>query len=239
MESPSLCYGPSWKSGSCFSRWLSCYRPPLTLAWRTKMSVFRLPRGLTLYDWFIPGGADAEANPTWLCFPGNGGNLDYRVDELALAYHHVVANIFIFYYRGYGQSDGEPAEEGTYLDSWSAMQYLLAHADVNKGPNVLHGTFPGVRCVRGTGIVSASHGHSVGLALCFRARNGQVNTALPTCRMAGPQPATKRSAASSPRRPGRNSPHIPRPQTSRNGSGCWRGQHTTTLIKLPRSSIGE
>ncbi|MEE8466246.1 MAG: alpha/beta hydrolase, partial [Dehalococcoidia bacterium] len=38
---------------------------------------------------------------------------------------------FIFDYRGYGQSEGEPSEKGTYLDARAAMEYLRSRPDVD------------------------------------------------------------------------------------------------------------
>ena len=103
---------------------------------------FQTSDGLTLQGWFIPGGVsstNAGSNLTWLWFHGNGGNIGHRVDELALAHHRTGGNIFIFDYRGYGQSDGKPSETGTYLDARAAMEYLLSRADVDGNRIVYQG----------------------------------------------------------------------------------------------------
>jgi hypothetical protein len=39
-------------------------------------------------------------------------------------------DVFIFDYRGYGQSEGKPSEAGTYADSEAARQWLIDHRDV-------------------------------------------------------------------------------------------------------------
>ena len=95
--------------------------------------------GLTLQGWFIPGRADAGSNVTWLWFHGNGGNNGHRVDELARAHQRTGANIFIFDYRGYGESEGKPSEKGTYLDSRAALKYLLSRPDVDQDRIVYQG----------------------------------------------------------------------------------------------------
>jgi hypothetical protein len=43
-------------------------------------------------------------------------------------------NTFIFDYRGYGQSEGKPSEEGIYLDSKAALDYLTVERkhDLNR-----------------------------------------------------------------------------------------------------------
>lgn len=86
--------------------------------------------GLTLHGWFIPGDPEVVPNTTWLWFHGNGGNNGYRVDELASAHHLTGANLFIFDYRGYGESEGRPSEQGTYLDSRAVITYLSGRDDV-------------------------------------------------------------------------------------------------------------
>ena len=87
--------------------------------------------GLALQSWFIPGKSETASNVTWLWFHGNGGNIGHRIGELALAHHRTGANIFVFDYRGYGESEGAPSEKGTYLDSRAVMEYLSSRSDVD------------------------------------------------------------------------------------------------------------
>ena len=98
---------------------------------------FRTSDGLVLHGWFIPG--DSAAGETWLWFHGNGGNIGHRIDELALAHHRTRANIFIFDYRGYGESEGKPSEKGTYLDSRAAVEYLLSRPGADESRIVYQG----------------------------------------------------------------------------------------------------
>ena len=91
--------------------------------------------GLELHGWFLPGEPKAASGPnsnvTWLWFHGNGGNIGHRTIELALAHHRTGANIFIFDYRGYGESQGTASEQGTYLDSRAVIDYLSSRPDVD------------------------------------------------------------------------------------------------------------
>ncbi|MDA1129566.1 MAG: alpha/beta hydrolase [Chloroflexi bacterium] len=98
---------------------------------------FQTADGLTLQGWFIPGEPESEL--TWLLFHGNGGNLGHRVDELSQAHHRTGDNIFIFDYRGYGESEGKPSEQGTYLDSRAAVQYLSSRPDVDPARTIYLG----------------------------------------------------------------------------------------------------
>ena len=92
---------------------------------------FQTADGLMLQGWFIPGGPAGGSKLTWLWFHGNGGNIGHRVNELAQARRHTGDNIFIFDYRGYGQSEGKPSEKGTYLDSRAAMEFLRSRPGVD------------------------------------------------------------------------------------------------------------
>ena len=93
--------------------------------------------GLELQGWVVPGEPETASGPdskvTWLWFHGNGGNIGHRVGELALAHHRIGDNIFIFDYRGYGESEGVPSEKGTYLDSRAAIEYLSSRPGENSG----------------------------------------------------------------------------------------------------------
>lgn len=82
--------------------------------------------GLRLHAWFF--AADKGSPRT--CFAmlfchGNGGNLTSRP-----GYYRAIletgVNLLTFDYRGYGLSDGEPSEAGTYLDAATAYQWLRA-----------------------------------------------------------------------------------------------------------------
>lgn len=101
--------------------------------------------GLTLNGWFIPGpkqtklDAGATGQQTLLWFHGNGGNISHRVDDLALFHHLLSVNIFIFDYRGYGLSEGQPSEQGVYRDARAVLAYLEARPEVDANRIVFFG----------------------------------------------------------------------------------------------------
>ena len=74
--------------------------------------------GHTLHGWYVPGTTDV----TWLWFHGNGGNIAHRVEEIALINRRLGVTLFIFDYRGYGNSQGNPSESGTYSDARAALK---------------------------------------------------------------------------------------------------------------------
>ncbi len=81
---------------------------------------FKTEDGVRLHGWYVPAG---NANHTLLFFHGNAGNISHRLDSLRL-FHDLKLNVFIFDYRGYGNSGGRPSEQGTYRDAHAAWRYL-------------------------------------------------------------------------------------------------------------------
>ena len=79
---------------------------------------FKTEDDLTLHGWFIYG---KNTNKTILWFHGNAGNISHRVHNIKEMLNVINVNIFIFDYRGYGNSEGKPSEEGTYTDSKAAL----------------------------------------------------------------------------------------------------------------------
>lgn len=76
--------------------------------------------GLIIQNWYIP----AEKNrATVLFFHGNAGNISGRLESIAQL-HEMGLNVMIVSYRGYGQSEGRPSEQGTYKDGEAAWNWL-------------------------------------------------------------------------------------------------------------------
>ena len=79
--------------------------------------------GTRLNGWFMSGARD---KPLVLFFHGNAGNLSDNLDYVNLL-HNGGFPIFIFDYRGYGKSQGEPLRENDlYQDARGALSYLEA-----------------------------------------------------------------------------------------------------------------
>lgn len=74
-----------------------------------------------LHGWYLPYPGSRH---TVLFFHGNAGNISHRGDSI-LIFHRLGLNVLIFDYRGYGQSEGRPTEEGLYRDAWAAWKYLI------------------------------------------------------------------------------------------------------------------
>ena len=97
---------------------------------------FRTRDGLTLIGWFLP--AKASAVGTVLQLHGNAENISTHFTSLAWMPARGF-NVFIFDYRGYGGSEGEPSLEGAQIDIDTAMDALFARNDIDKSRVVMWG----------------------------------------------------------------------------------------------------
>lgn len=77
--------------------------------------------GLTLDAWWIP--AEAQRGVLLFCH-GNAGNISHRLESIR-QFRQLGLSVFIFDYRGYGRSQGQPSEAGTYQDVQAAWDYLI------------------------------------------------------------------------------------------------------------------
>lgn len=90
---------------------------------------------VSLHGWYIP--ADS-ARYTLLFCHGNAGNISHRLESIK-QFHELGLNIFIFDYRGYGESEGSISEKGTYLDSQAAWNYLLEEKNIDSKSIIIFG----------------------------------------------------------------------------------------------------
>ncbi len=65
-----------------------------------------------------------ENTPVILFCHGNAGNMSHRLDNIRLLLEYKL-DVFIFDYRGYGKSAGEPSEAGLYLDAQAAYDFMV------------------------------------------------------------------------------------------------------------------
>ncbi|MFH1018544.1 MAG: alpha/beta hydrolase [Pseudomonadota bacterium] len=80
--------------------------------------------GVKLHAWWI---GDHSMRKTVLFFHGNAGNISHRLDRINLLGQPKI-RFFLLDYRGYGQSQGKPSEEGFYRDATAVYQYLRAQS---------------------------------------------------------------------------------------------------------------
>jgi len=90
---------------------------------------------VTLHAWWLPAPG---AKLTAIFLHGNAGNVSHWV-EAAGVFHGLGWNTLLLDYRGYGRSQGEPSEEGTYLDARAAWRHLVEERGIDPSRIVVIG----------------------------------------------------------------------------------------------------
>jgi len=112
--------------------------------------VLRTSDGVSVHGWFIPAAA-APSVPvnrvtpagsrrpiTLLFFHGNAENIGGCLDLARLA-RAAGFNLLLVDYRGYGESQGRPTEQGIYRDGEAALDHLGSRAGVDPDRIVVWG----------------------------------------------------------------------------------------------------
>jgi pimeloyl-ACP methyl ester carboxylesterase len=94
---------------------------------------------VNLSAWFVPAkDHDSIGKGVILFCHGNGGNIGNRVSYLPI-FKDLGLATFLFDYRGYGKSEGQPSEEGTYKDVEAAWQYLTQERKIPPQKIIIYG----------------------------------------------------------------------------------------------------
>ncbi|MBA7648620.1 hypothetical protein ES703_56408 [subsurface metagenome] len=96
---------------------------------------FETENGVTLSGWYVPR---ENARGVILFCHGNAGNISHRLESIRI-FNQLGLDVFIFDYRGYGQSEGKPSEQGTYEDASAAWRYLTQQRQVNPNEIIVFG----------------------------------------------------------------------------------------------------
>jgi fermentation-respiration switch protein FrsA (DUF1100 family) len=96
---------------------------------------FTAEDGVKLHGWYVP---TEDAVGTLLFFHGNAGNITHRLENIFFL-HHLKLNVFIFDYRGFGRSEGDPDEEGIQMDAQAAYDTALAQPGVSPSSLIIFG----------------------------------------------------------------------------------------------------
>ena len=91
--------------------------------------------GLQLSAWFVPV---EPARGVLLFCHGNGVNISHLLDSIRI-FHRLGLSALVFDYRGYGQSEGAPSEEGTYRDAEAAWRYLVEQRQIEPNRIIIYG----------------------------------------------------------------------------------------------------
>lgn len=119
------------------------YFPSSDVAWTPNQSQMafddlslRCDDGVIIHGWFIP--AKDAARATVLFFHGNAGNISHRADKI-LILHELGLDVCVIDYHGYGQSEGRPSEQATYLDADAAYDWLTKEKKIDPKKIILWG----------------------------------------------------------------------------------------------------
>jgi fermentation-respiration switch protein FrsA (DUF1100 family) len=111
------------------------YENPFVRPFSPEDVSFKTADGITLFGWFFRAH---DAAGSVLFLHGNAGNISTHVNGV-LWFVKAGFNLFIFDYRGYGRSGGEPSPGGVVLDAEAALEALLAMPSVDKDRIVVFG----------------------------------------------------------------------------------------------------
>lgn len=127
---------------------------------------FRSSDGLTLHGLWIgqaaPEGASLTPRLTLLFSHGNAGHLWHRWNRLA-ALSRLPMDIFVYDYRGFGQSAGQPTVAGVVLDGVAAQDYLEHIRGIPRKKIILYGESLGTGV--STSIYRYNKGGNAGIVL--------------------------------------------------------------------------
>jgi fermentation-respiration switch protein FrsA (DUF1100 family) len=104
---------------------------------------FKTEDGESLNGWFIPAG---NAKITVLYCGGRSGNMSDDLDNVKF-FREMGFNLFVFDYRGFGNSSGKPSEQGLYKDARAAYDFLVTRKDIDRRKIVGYGKSLGVPVV--------------------------------------------------------------------------------------------
>ncbi|MBN2401912.1 MAG: alpha/beta hydrolase [Spirochaetes bacterium] len=88
-----------------------------------------------IIGWWIPSD---QAKGVVLYSHGNSGNISHCL-EIIQIFNKLSLSVFIYDYRGYGESEGEPSEMGTYMDSEAAWLYLVNERGIERRKIIIFG----------------------------------------------------------------------------------------------------
>lgn len=126
MIERSLVYPrPSRERGDWRPRWL-----------RPQNVWFRSADNTKLHGWYVP---NSDARRLVVYSHGNGEHVADLSSLVVRLQQHLQATVFVYDYRGYGRSRGNPAERGCVADCMAAQRWLADREGVSTEDIVLVG----------------------------------------------------------------------------------------------------
>lgn len=158
------------------------YETPDALGLRYENVRFTSADGTRLSGWFIPAAGRTDpktAKGTVVHFHGNAQNMSshWRFVAWLPAQDY---NVFVFDYRGYGESDGEPEPRGVFEDSNAALDHVRARADVDASRLFVFGqSLGGTNAIAAVGSGNRAGVKAVAIESTFYSYRSIANDKLP------------------------------------------------------------
>ena len=158
------------------------YETPDALGLRYENVRFTSADGTRLSGWFIPAAGRTDpkaAKGTVVHFHGNAQNMSSHWRFVAWLPTQDY-NVFVFDYRGYGESDGEPEPRGVFEDSNAALDHVRARADVDASRLFVFGqSLGGTNAIAAVGSGNRAGVKAVAIESTFYSYRSIANDKLP------------------------------------------------------------
>lgn len=138
----AVLYGVALGMLVAFESTLVYPRPPLAAGnWQPDLLdvedvFFHADDGTRLHGWYLP---HPEPRRFVVFFHGNAEHVGQLGGEMDALRANLDASVFVFDYRGYGRSEGEPHEAGLLLDGVAAQRWLARHEGIAPQEITLYG----------------------------------------------------------------------------------------------------
>jgi fermentation-respiration switch protein FrsA (DUF1100 family) len=110
-------------------------RTPVSDGMAFRDVMFTASDGVRLHGWFVPSKG---SRTVVLACHGRRLTMSELVPRVRF-FHDLGVSLFIFDYRGYGQSEGSPGETGFYRDAQAAYRYLTEYQKIDARDIVIYG----------------------------------------------------------------------------------------------------
>lgn len=158
------------------------YETPEALGLRHVPVRFASADGTALSGWFIPAADRADprqARGTVVHFHGNAQNMSSHWRFVAWLPKQDF-NVFVFDYRGYGESEGKPEPKGVFEDSNAALDHVRARPDVDPGRLLVFGqSLGGTNAIAVVGAGNRAGVKAVAIESTFYSYSSIANEKLP------------------------------------------------------------
>lgn len=158
------------------------YETPDALGLRYENVRFTSADGTRLSGWFIPAAGRPDpkaAKGTVVHFHGNAQNMSSHWRFVAWLPRQDY-NVFVFDYRGYGESEGKPEPKGVFEDSNAALDHVRARADVDASRLFVFGqSLGGTNAIAAVGSGNRTGVKAVAIESTFYSYSAIANDKLP------------------------------------------------------------